>query len=61
MAIPNDEQTCSIASFLFFTYLDPVVFKGYRVAHLKPEELPPLSDTDYAKTLVKKHFPVSAG
>jgi len=58
MPVPNDEQTCSIASLLFYSYLDPVIFLGYRVPHLKPEQLPPLCDTDYTKTLVKKHFPV---
>ncbi|KAF9553714.1 multidrug resistance-associated ABC transporter [Agrocybe pediades] len=57
MPVPNDEQVCSIASFISFAYLDPVIFLGYRVPHLKPEQLPPLSDTDYTKTLVKRHFP----
>ncbi|KDR83050.1 hypothetical protein GALMADRAFT_866663 [Galerina marginata CBS 339.88] len=57
MAIPNDEQTCSIFSLIFYFYLDPVIFLGYRVEHLTVDQLPPLCDTDQAKNLVKKAFP----
>lgn len=58
MPVPNDEQTCSLISLVFFSYLDPVILLGYRVPHIKANQLPPLSDTDYSKNLVKKAFPV---
>jgi len=54
----NDEQTCSLFSLITYIYLDPVVLLGYRVPHLKYDQLPPLSDTDYARNLRKKAFPV---
>ncbi|KAF8904793.1 hypothetical protein CPB84DRAFT_1772829 [Gymnopilus junonius] len=57
MAVPNVELTCSIFSFIYYFYLDPVILKGYRVDHLKAEELPPICDTDQAKNLVKRTFP----
>ncbi|KDR83054.1 hypothetical protein GALMADRAFT_238844 [Galerina marginata CBS 339.88] len=57
MAIPNDEQTCSLFAFIFYFYLDPVIFMGYRVEHLAFDQLPPLCDTDQAKNLVKRAFP----
>ncbi|KAF8956519.1 multidrug resistance-associated ABC transporter [Flammula alnicola] len=57
MPVPNDEQTCSLFSFLLYSYLDPVIFLGYRVEHLEVNQLPPLSDTDYSKNLIKRAFP----
>ena len=58
MTLVNDEQTCSIISLVFYTYLDPVIFLGARVPHLSYDQLPPLSDTDYAKHLTGNAFPV---
>lgn len=58
MTVTNDEQTCSLVSLITFKYLDPVIFLGYRVPHLKSDQLPPLSDIEYAKNLTKKAFPV---
>ncbi|KAF8963030.1 multidrug resistance-associated ABC transporter [Flammula alnicola] len=57
MPVPNDEQTCSLFSFLMYSYLDPVIFLGYRVEHLEVDQLPPLSDTDSSKHLIKRAFP----
>ncbi|KJA13741.1 hypothetical protein HYPSUDRAFT_530239 [Hypholoma sublateritium FD-334 SS-4] len=57
MPVTNAEQTCSIFSLAVYTYLDPVIFLGARVPHLAFDQLPPISDTDYAKNLIEKAFP----
>ncbi|KAF9475019.1 multidrug resistance-associated ABC transporter [Pholiota conissans] len=57
MPVINDEQTCSLFSLVLYTFLDPVILLGSRVAHLKYDQLPPLSDTDYSKNLTKYAFP----
>ncbi|KAF8963033.1 multidrug resistance-associated ABC transporter [Flammula alnicola] len=57
MPVTNDEQTCSLFALVMYTYLDPIIFLGYRVPHLKFDQLPPLSDTDYSKNLTSKAFP----
>ena len=54
----NPEQTASWFSFVFFCFLDDVIFKASRVPHLPAEEFPPLADYDWAPHLVKKSFPV---
>ncbi|KAG8908974.1 hypothetical protein FRB99_000077 [Tulasnella sp. 403] len=54
---PNPEQTASPASFIMFTWLEPVIKKAYSVSHLPYEELPPLADYDHADHLVKQAFP----
>jgi hypothetical protein len=59
MPVTNNEQTCSLFSLALYIYLDPVIFLGARVKHLKYDQLPPLSDSDYAKNLTKMAFPVS--
>lgn len=55
---PHPEQTSSWLSMILFTWLDPIIFKAYRVPHLPQEELPPLADHDYSRNLQKKSFPV---
>ena len=55
---PHPEQTSSLLSMVLYTWLDPIVFKAYRVPHLPREELPPLADYDYSRNLKKKSFPV---
>ncbi|KAF9476113.1 multidrug resistance-associated ABC transporter [Pholiota conissans] len=57
MPAPNPEQTASVLSLMTFTFLDPVVFLGYKVPHLSFEQLPPLADYDSAKYLMEKAFP----
>ncbi|KAI0742214.1 hypothetical protein C8Q80DRAFT_1186678 [Daedaleopsis nitida] len=56
-AEPNPEQTASILSFFSVSFLDPLIWKGYRVPHIPFDELPPLADYDYASNLVKRAFP----
>ncbi|KIJ38611.1 hypothetical protein M422DRAFT_258730 [Sphaerobolus stellatus SS14] len=36
---------------------DPIIFAGAKVSHLTPEELPPLSDTDWSGNLKNRAFP----
>ncbi|KAF8213492.1 hypothetical protein K438DRAFT_1956873 [Mycena galopus ATCC 62051] len=56
MPVPNPEQTASIVSTMFYFFLDPIVFLGYRVPHLSHDQLPPLSDYDYTGNLKAKNF-----
>ncbi|KAF8213507.1 P-loop containing nucleoside triphosphate hydrolase protein [Mycena galopus ATCC 62051] len=56
MPVPNPEQTASIVSTMFYFFLDPIVFLGYRVPHLSHDQLPPLADYDYAVNLKAKNF-----
>lgn len=58
---PNPEQTASIASLLFYTFLDSTIWRAYRVPHLPFDDLPPLSNCDEAKTLMSRSFPVRLG
>ena len=58
MAHPNPEQTASIASFLFYVFLDPMVWRAYRIPHLPHNQLPPLCDYDAVKYLIKKEYKV---
>lgn len=60
MPIPNPEQTASLWSLMTYTFLDPIVWLAYRIPHLSHDQLPPLSDYDYAKYLKKQSFPVRA-
>ncbi|KAE9384990.1 P-loop containing nucleoside triphosphate hydrolase protein [Gymnopus androsaceus JB14] len=54
--VPNPEQTCSLLSRLLFVFLDPIIIKAYFSPNLPYEDLPPLSDSDYAGYLKKKSF-----
>ncbi|KAJ7275433.1 multidrug resistance-associated ABC transporter [Mycena haematopus] len=56
MPVPNPEQTASIVSTMFYFFLDPIVFLGYRVPHLSHDQLPPLADYDYSGNLKAKNF-----
>ncbi|KAJ6462020.1 hypothetical protein C8R47DRAFT_1225647 [Mycena vitilis] len=56
MAVPNPEQTAPIISLLLFSFLDPVVFLGYRVPHISHDQLPPLSDYDASANLKARNF-----
>ncbi|KAJ3842929.1 P-loop containing nucleoside triphosphate hydrolase protein [Lentinula raphanica] len=53
-ASPNPEQTASLLSLIFFTYLDSLIWKASKVSHLSTEGLPPLSDSDQARILRAK-------
>jgi hypothetical protein len=52
----NPEQTASILSFCFFTFLDSLVSKANRVSHLPMDEFPPLADYDYARNLITRSY-----
>ncbi|KAH9166805.1 hypothetical protein EDB89DRAFT_2245995 [Lactarius sanguifluus] len=52
----NPEQTASLLSMMLYTFLDPIVFLAYRVPHLSHDMLPPLSDYDYTRNLVRRSF-----
>jgi hypothetical protein len=56
----NTEQTASILSLALYSFLDPIIFLGYRIPHLKIEQLPPLCDYDSAENLKARAFPVCA-
>lgn len=47
----NVEQTASIFSRVFYTYVDPFVLGACKVTSLTTDELPPLCDTDDVKHL----------
>ena len=54
----NSEQTASWFSFIFFFFLDDIIFKASRVSHLPVEGFPPLADYDWAPHLVKRSLSV---
>jgi hypothetical protein len=58
MPLPNPEQTASIFSIISYTFLDQVIFLGYKVPHLRFDQLPALADYDAAKYQTTKAFPV---
>ncbi|KAJ7506775.1 P-loop containing nucleoside triphosphate hydrolase protein [Mycena galericulata] len=51
MQVPNPEQTASILSFTFYSFLDPIIFLAYQKSELQEHELYPLCDTDYSAYL----------
>ncbi|KDR83064.1 hypothetical protein GALMADRAFT_238869 [Galerina marginata CBS 339.88] len=57
MPTPNPEQTASWISRFTYTYIDSIVFLGYKVPHLRHDQLPPLADDDSAKYQTSKAFP----
>ena len=59
MPVPNPEQTASIISFIFYIFLDPIIWLAWRVPHLSRDQLPPLCDYDYVGNLIKRSYPVS--
>jgi hypothetical protein len=58
MHVPNPEQDAPLISLILFQFLDPLVFKAYKVEHLPYDELPPLADYDYVQFLKEKRFKV---
>lgn len=53
----NLEQTASIFSFVFFFFLDEIIFKASKVPHLKASQFPPMCDYDHADNLVDRAYP----
>ncbi|KAH7922933.1 hypothetical protein BV22DRAFT_1197033 [Leucogyrophana mollusca] len=54
---PHPEQTASWLSMLLFIWEDPIVYLAYKMPHLSHEQLPPMSDDDRSRNLIKKAFP----
>jgi hypothetical protein len=52
----NPEQTASLFSFWFYTFLDPLIFKAYRMPHLSMDEFPPMADYDYTRHLIARSY-----
>ncbi|KAJ6625968.1 ABC transporter type 1, transmembrane domain-containing protein [Mycena sp. CBHHK59/15] len=57
MPIPNPEQTASILSLAFYTFLNPTIFLAHRLTRLPYDLLPPLADYDSTRHLRSKSFP----
>ncbi|KAJ6556823.1 hypothetical protein DFH09DRAFT_1248351 [Mycena vulgaris] len=54
--IPVDPLTASIFSFMFYFFLDHIVFLAYRESQLKEDDLYPLCDTDTSIHLKSRSF-----
>lgn len=59
MKVTNPEQTASILSLAFYTFLDPTIFLAHRLVRLPYDLLPPLADYDSAQHLKSRSFQVS--
>ncbi|KAF8307170.1 hypothetical protein DL93DRAFT_2171840 [Clavulina sp. PMI_390] len=53
---PNQEQLSSLWSNLVFGFVDPLVWTGFKHAHLPYEKLPPLADDDHSAYIREKSF-----
>ena len=53
---PAPEQTASLLSMMLFSFLDPLIWAGYRTTHLAYDRLPPLADYDRASWLKQLAF-----
>ncbi|KAH7918845.1 hypothetical protein BV22DRAFT_1100101 [Leucogyrophana mollusca] len=54
---PHPEQTASWLSMVLFIWEDSIVYLAYQMPHLSHEQLPPMSDDDRSRYLIKKAFP----
>jgi hypothetical protein len=54
----NPEQTASLASYFFFSYVQHVIVSAHVNEGEKHPVLPPLADVDYTRNLVKTSYPV---
>jgi hypothetical protein len=55
----NPTQTASIFSFLFYSYLSPLVWKAYRKPALETSDLSPPLAEEKADYLLEEAIPVS--
>ncbi|OSD00626.1 P-loop containing nucleoside triphosphate hydrolase protein [Trametes coccinea BRFM310] len=55
---PSAEQTVSLFSLLFYTYLETFIWRARRLSRITYEMLPPLPDYDHLRYLVGRTFPV---
>ncbi|KAF9000094.1 hypothetical protein BDQ17DRAFT_1360101 [Cyathus striatus] len=53
---PPPDQTASVFSLLTYSFLNHIVWLGYRAPHISLEDLPPLADYNHAKVIMKKAF-----
>ncbi|KAF8307151.1 hypothetical protein DL93DRAFT_2159641 [Clavulina sp. PMI_390] len=53
---PNEEQLASLLSIWLYGYVNPLVHKAFKHAHLPYEELPLLADDDHSKYLKEQSF-----
>ncbi|KZO90148.1 hypothetical protein CALVIDRAFT_569307 [Calocera viscosa TUFC12733] len=51
---PAPEQTASIFSFVFFSFMEPLVTAAWRLPSLPYDKLPPLADTSWSINLRKR-------
>ncbi|KAG8864750.1 hypothetical protein FRB96_003335 [Tulasnella sp. 330] len=56
-ADPAPEQTASLLSLTIFTYVDPIVTKGYRQPHVRANELPEIPDYERMGIQAERAFP----
>ncbi|KAJ7457047.1 P-loop containing nucleoside triphosphate hydrolase protein [Mycena latifolia] len=56
MKVPNPEQTASIFSLAFYTFLDDTIFLAHRLTRLPYDLFPPLADYDSAQHLKSQSF-----
>ncbi|EMD39558.1 hypothetical protein CERSUDRAFT_111873 [Gelatoporia subvermispora B] len=54
---PAPEQTASILSLMFFLFMDQVVVKAWRTAHLPLDQLPSIADFDMVHNLIERGYP----
>ncbi|KAL7284523.1 hypothetical protein ACG7TL_001814 [Trametes sanguinea] len=55
---PSPEQTASLFSLLFYTYLESFIWRARRLSHVHLDMLPLLRDYDHLKNLVGRAFPI---
>ncbi|KAF8512318.1 hypothetical protein BU17DRAFT_77408 [Hysterangium stoloniferum] len=54
----HPEQTASLASFLTYSYLDPIILKAALTKQFSYDDFPPLADYDHSKYLISTSQPV---
>lgn len=57
-ANPNPEQTASVLAWIFYAFLDPLIWRAYDLPHLSHDQLPPLADYDEAHYLIEQNYKV---
>ncbi|KAI0633979.1 P-loop containing nucleoside triphosphate hydrolase protein [Trametes polyzona] len=55
--VPHPEQTASLLSLLLYFYIEPLIWRAWRLPRLTYDMLHPLADYDHLKNLVGRSFP----
>jgi hypothetical protein len=55
----NEEQTCCLLSFLLFSFLDPIIYYGWKHPRVPYEKFPTLCDYDRTDYLSDRSFAAS--